>query len=77
MISTVDIGIDMSMTGNPPLYYETTVFPRGKWNKVYCGRYETRDQAAEGHEFVKFAITSGIMELRDGYFRLLDLVNVE
>lgn len=76
-ISTVDIGIDMSITGNPPLYYETMVFPARQWDAVFCKRYSTRDEAAEGHDFFKFAITSGIMELTDGEFRLLDIIEIE
>lgn len=48
-ISTVYLGIDHSFGLGKPLYYETMIFPNGSWDEIYCTRYETEEEAIEGH----------------------------
>lgn len=49
LISTVDMGIDHSFGGGPPLYYETMIFIDGDWNDLYMMRYSTEEEARAGH----------------------------
>ncbi len=46
-VSTVFLGIGLMLEGGKPLLFETMIF----WNKeVYQERYNTWDEAVEGHE---------------------------
>ena len=47
-ISTVFLGMDYSLHGNPPLLFETMIF--GGKHDDYTERYETWEQAVLGHE---------------------------
>lgn len=49
-VSTVFLGLDHSLEGNPPLLFETMVF--GGENDSYQKRYSTWDEAMEGHTHV-------------------------
>jgi len=53
-VSTVRLPIP-----HPGGLYETMVFPTGKWNDLYCERYETEDAAKEGHRRVVEMVLSG------------------
>lgn len=48
LISTVFLGLDHNFDGGIPILYETMVFRNG--DSVDTERYETKDQALEGHE---------------------------
>lgn len=47
VISTVFLGIDYSLTGNPPFTFETMIF--GGKEDGYCERYPTWESALVGH----------------------------
>lgn len=50
LISTVKLPMDHGH-GGTPLWYETMVFPNNdSWRELYCERYETLEQALNGHE---------------------------
>ena len=51
-VSTVFLGIDHSFEfSDPPLWYETMVFPeKDNYAELYCDRYTTRDEALAGHQ---------------------------
>lgn len=66
-VSTVDLGIDHSFGDSRPLYYETMVFPNDSWDECYCKRYETREEAAEGHEKLIQDIREGKYIIKDGW----------
>ena len=50
-VSTVWLGLDYQFEeGEPPLIFETMVFPmEGNWDEEYCERYSTLEEAEEGH----------------------------
>jgi len=50
-VSTVWLGLDYQLEeGEPPLIFETMVFPmEGNWDEEYCERYSTLEEAEEGH----------------------------
>lgn len=56
LISTVWLGLDHSMFGDPPLIFETMVFPTVAGEMVPteydCWRYSTEADARAGHEEV-------------------------
>ena len=50
-VSTVWLGIDHAFGEQPPLIFETMVFPeRGNWHEEDCDRYATEAEARAGHE---------------------------
>lgn len=54
-VSTVFLGIDYSFLEEvplevPPLLFETIIVRKNSREKVYCKRFETWDEAVEGHE---------------------------
>lgn len=49
IVSTVYLHVNHGY-GGKPLWYETMVFPVGKFDDLYCDRYETIDEAKIGHE---------------------------
>lgn len=51
LISTIDLGYNMSFCSSVELYYETMVFDNNG-NSLYCDRYETKEIALEGHKYV-------------------------
>lgn len=48
-VSTVFLGINHGF-GGKPLWFETMVFSAGGDSTDYCERYETWDEAVEGHK---------------------------
>jgi hypothetical protein len=68
-ISTVDLGLDHSFGGGSPLYFETMIFPDGKY-ELYCERYSTREESLEAHEKLMEDIKEGKYEIVDSYFQL-------
>lgn len=49
-LSTVFLGIDYSFGGDVPVLFETMLFCKGKDCGRHFERYETIEQALEGHE---------------------------
>lgn len=50
-VSTVWLGVDHAFEGCHPLLFETMVFNKENgWSELYCDRYNTWDQALEGHK---------------------------
>lgn len=52
LISTVDLGCDVSFIKGKPLYYETMIFVNDEFsdNLDYQERYKTKKQAILGHK---------------------------
>lgn len=67
-VSTVDLGIDHRFGEGAPLWYETMIFPKGKYEDMYCDRYETKEEALSSHEKLVQDINNGEYELVGHYF---------
>lgn len=53
IVSTVDLGIDMSWSIGKPLYYETMIFDKNGMVDAFDGyqvRYSTQKEARKGHK---------------------------
>lgn len=50
LISTVFLGLDHNFGAGNPLWFETMIFPSDSWGEIDCDRYETYDEALEGHK---------------------------
>jgi hypothetical protein len=48
-VSTVFLGTNHNFGDGPPLWFETMVFPKGKWEALDCARYTTWAEAEAGH----------------------------
>lgn len=60
LVSTVFLGIDHAFTeSEPPLIFETMVFPSGSWMDVFCARYSNEAAARLGHEETVGLVRSG------------------
>ena len=66
-ISTVFLGVDVSLDGKPPVLFETMVFDKDGDEKG-CFRYTTWSEAIQGHETVveQFAQKLGLVETSTG-----------
>jgi hypothetical protein len=61
-VSTVFLGVNHQFGDGPPLLYETMIFRGGDpGQEVFCDRYSTRAQAAEGHARALAAIREGLL----------------
>lgn len=69
-VSTVDLGLDHSFGGGPPLYFETMIFPKDTGADMYCNRYTTREEALASHENLVKDLAAGKYEIVDDYFEL-------
>jgi len=53
-VSTVWLGLDHSLSGGPPLIFETMVFKADgediDWSEEYAERYSTEEAALAGHD---------------------------
>ena len=63
-VSTVFLALDHGF-GGPPLFFETMVFSKDSFRDRYCRRYETWEQAEEGHKEILAAFKDGTLELYD------------
>lgn len=62
-ISTVFLSLNHSFGSGPPLFFETMVFGKDSYRDIYCRRYETWEQAEEGHKEILAAFKNGTLEM--------------
>lgn len=50
-VSTICVGTNSNfLNNNPPILFETMVFPGDSWSEMYSDRYQTYQQALVGHD---------------------------
>lgn len=73
-VSTVFLGLDHSLTGNPPLLHETMIFG-GRFDN-HQQRYATRDEAAAAHDKIVAAALDMTLDWQPDIFtRILGLLD--
>lgn len=58
VVSTVFIGLTWE-NENPPLIYETMVFPQDSFDELETHRWATREEAIQGHQHIVDKIKHG------------------
>lgn len=59
-ISTVFLVIDHAWSeGDPPILFETMIFPKGTFDDLYCVRYATWEEAVAGHQRTVADVVAG------------------